>query len=60
MRKVMVILSLVLFLTPIKTYAIGESAHSITVMDIDSGRVLYGKNQNEESLIASITKIMTI
>lgn len=42
-----------------KTYAIGENASSITVMDIDSNRVIYGKNQNSEKLIASITKIMT-
>ena len=59
MKRLIVIFSLVLFLIPFRTFAIGESAHSITVMDMDSGRVLYGKNQNDESLIASITKIMT-
>lgn len=32
---------------------------SIVVMDGDSGRVLYGKNQDERKLIASTTKIMT-
>jgi len=59
MKKLVVIISLVLFLIPMNTYAIGESATSITVMDTDTGRVLYSKNQNEERLIASITKIMT-
>ena len=29
------------------------------VMDADSGRVLYGKNEHEKKLIASTTKIMT-
>lgn len=32
---------------------------SIVVMDADSGRILYGKNENERKLIASTTKIMT-
>lgn len=59
MKKLVVIISLILLLIPMNTYALGESASSITIMDIDSGRVLYGKNQNEQRLIASITKIMT-
>lgn len=32
---------------------------SIVVMDADSGRVLYSKNQDQKKLIASTTKIMT-
>ena len=32
---------------------------SIVVMDGDSGRILYGKNEDERKLIASTTKIMT-
>lgn len=32
---------------------------SIVVMDADSGRILYGKNEDERKLIASTTKIMT-
>ena len=32
---------------------------SVVVMDMDSHRVLYGVNENEEMLIASTTKIMT-
>ena len=59
MKKTVVIICLMLFLIPINTYALGESATSITIMDTDTGRVLYSKNQNEERLIASITKIMT-
>jgi len=59
MKKLVVMFCLVIFLIPTKTFALGESASAITVMDMDSGRVLYGKNQNTEKLIASITKIMT-
>lgn len=32
---------------------------SIVVMDGDSGRILYGKNEDDRKLIASTTKIMT-
>jgi D-alanyl-D-alanine carboxypeptidase len=35
------------------------SAQSAILMDMESGRVLYEKNADEERLIASITKIMT-
>lgn len=34
-------------------------ATSACVMDVDSGRILYANNENEERCIASITKIMT-
>lgn len=40
---------------PLKIYA----AQEITVMDLDSGRILYESNSNQKRLIASITKIMT-
>lgn len=36
-----------------------NSATSACVMDVDSGRILYSKNENAERCIASITKIMT-
>ena len=36
-----------------------NSATSACVMDVDSGRILYSKNENVERCIASITKIMT-
>jgi D-alanyl-D-alanine carboxypeptidase len=35
------------------------AATSICIMDMDTGRVLYEKNADEERAIASITKIMT-
>lgn len=35
------------------------SAHSAILMDSDTGQVLYEKNADEKSLIASTTKIMT-
>lgn len=55
MKKV--ILLVVMFLIPIKIMAI--SASSAIVMDLDTGRVLYGYNISDERLIASTTKIMT-
>ena len=35
------------------------AASSVCIMDMDTGRVLYEKNADEERAIASITKIMT-
>lgn len=40
-------------------HALGVSAHSAIVMDGDSGQVLWEKNADQKSLIASTTKIMT-
>lgn len=51
------ILTFLIFLFPINVF--GLSASSVTVMDMDTKRVLYSYNQNEVRLIASITKIMT-
>lgn len=51
------ILSLILFILPIKVSAI--SASSTIVMDLNSNRVLFEQNIHEQRLIASITKIMT-
>ena len=39
--------------------ALDVSAHSAVLMDGDSGQVIWEKNSNEKSLIASTTKIMT-
>lgn len=44
-------------LTPVS--ALDVSAHSAILMDGDTGEVLYEKNPDEKSLIASTTKIMT-
>lgn len=54
MKKIIFIL---LILFPLKV--IGLSASSVTIMDMDTKRVLYGYNQNDVRLIASISKIMT-
>lgn len=51
MKKI--ILFLILFF-PLNTYA-----RSVTIMDMDTKRVLYQENQNDVRLIASISKIMT-
>lgn len=55
MKKLVLIF--IIFLFPINVF--GLSANSVTVMDMDTKRVLYSYNQNEVRLIASITKIMT-
>jgi len=57
----LVIFVLILTVFPPQTAgAIGSvSARSAILMDQDSGRILYEKNANEVSRIASITKIMT-
>ena len=60
MKKVLVIL--LLFLIPLNV--LGEedtfdTSKSSIIMDLDSGRILYENNADEERLIASITKIMT-
>ena len=55
MKKLLILLIIVLF--PLSTNAL--SASSVTVMDMDTKRVLYSYNQNEVRLIASITNIMT-
>lgn len=60
MKKVLVMLFL--FLIPLNAIAeedTFDTAKSSIVMDLDSGRVLYENNADEERLIASITKIMT-
>ena len=56
MKKILVLI--ILFLIPISVNA-EDTAKSSIVMDLDSGRVLYESNADEERLIASITKIMT-
>ena len=60
MKKVLVMLFL--FLVPLNVFGkedTFDTAKSSIVMDLDSGRVLYESNADEERLIASITKIMT-
>ena len=48
---------LVLVVIPLNVSAI--SARNIIAMDMDTNRILYEKDINDEHLIASITKIMT-
>lgn len=50
---------LFLFLIPFKVYAFGSNAKSAILMDMDSGRILYGKDINYTQSVASISKIMT-
>ena len=60
MKKVLVIL--LLFLVPLNVISkedTFDTARSSIIVDLNSGRVLYENNADEERLIASITKIMT-
>lgn len=58
-RQILPLLTLLLFLLPQKVEAVGTSATSAILMDVDSGRVLYEQNADARMLIASTTKIMT-
>ena len=44
---------------PVHCRAVGTSATSAILMDVDSGRVLYQHNADAQMLIASTTKILT-
>ena len=58
MKKLFVILFSSFVFIP-NTYATTSSASSYILMDAQTGRVLQGKDINNQKLIASITKIMT-
>lgn len=58
MKKILIIfIAIFLFIPKIKASTI--TAHSYTLMDMNTGRVLSSKNKDNPMLIASITKIMT-
>ncbi len=60
MKKVIILLMLVVMLfMPCEVSGLSLSCRSCVLMDSDSGRVLYAKDENNPRLIASITKIMT-
>lgn len=58
LRRGLVVLLLTCLL-PVKAEAVGTSATSAILMDVDSGRVLYQQNADAKMLIASTTKILT-
>lgn len=53
------ILLLIFLMFPISIFAIETSARSAILMDMDSNKILYEKNINEQRSVASISKIMT-
>ncbi len=55
MKKILLVLLLFPFF--IKAYA--TSAHSVVLMDTDSGRLIYSVNKDDIRSVASISKIMT-
>lgn len=54
-----IICFLFILLIPINCFALCDSSSSCVLIDNDSGRILYSKNQNQKRLIASTTKLMT-
>lgn len=60
MKKIFIVFIIALTLFSTNCYALSISSRSMCIMDTDSGRVLYSKDENTSRLIASTTKIMTI
>jgi len=58
MKKIFIIIILFLFF-PISCYSLSDSSKSSVVMDIDSGRILYGKKMHDKRLIASNIKLIS-
>ncbi len=56
---VFAVLLILLSVLPCQVMAVGTSATSSILMDVDSGRVLYEHNADKQMLIASTTKILT-
>jgi len=59
MKKILLLILFIFLFIPMRIQAIGESATSYILMDMDTNRVLLGKDIHNQRLIASITKIMT-
>ncbi|MGC4376246.1 D-alanyl-D-alanine carboxypeptidase family protein [Fictibacillus sp. Mic-4] len=59
--KMSIVILLFMLLVPAKTKAVGPgvSARAAVLMEQESGRVLFGKEEHRPMRIASITKIMT-
>lgn len=57
MKKIIIIILLSIF--PLEVYGIDISARSAIMLDMDTKRILYSKNINEQRSVASISKIMT-
>ena len=58
MKKLLFLLLFIIYIPNIN--ASTTTANQYILMDMDSGRILEGKDYNNPKLIASITKIMTI
>ena len=59
MKKLEIICLGLFLLFPYSVQAISTSATSSILMDMDSGRIIYGNNSHEVRSVASISKIMT-
>lgn len=57
-KNLLIILTVFLFFNYSNVFA-KDTSHSSIVMDMDSGRILYDNNKDDQALIASTTKIMT-
>ncbi len=56
--KKLIIFAFLIFI-PIDVWALTTNARSAILMDMDTKRILYSKNINEQRSVASISKIMT-
>ena len=59
MKKLGILLLTTIFLLPSSVQAIGTSATSSILMDMDPGRIIYENNIHEVRSVASISNIMT-
>ena len=58
MKKIICLITALLILIP-NAYAVGNSASSAIMMDMDSKRIMYADNIHDVRSVASISKIMT-
>ena len=60
MKKLLLVVTILFLSCSNKVYASTDTAYEYILMDMNTKRVLAGKNYNNRALIASITKIMTM
>ena len=66
MKKILTVLLCLLLTIPILTLEVSAlseeeiSAPSAVLIDVDSGKILFEKNKDEQRPCASITKVMTL
>lgn len=59
MKKIIITIIIILIIIPHSVKASTQTASSYVLIDYETGRILSSKNENKQSLVASISKIMT-